>query len=158
MMQVSKDDGSLVARAFDHAGAAWSALWFRSAVKWEVERLADEGIARGTTCDVGFSVACDDEARDAVVRSLRAAGFTVVADGDARRFLTVSAPVAVRPYDLALAQARVRRVARRHGGYAELIGPLGTPAANAAPRAAMAPEPAPVAAEKRIALEPRPAA
>jgi hypothetical protein len=121
---------TLAQDASDAAGAAWSALWLRSAAKWEVARLCEEGRLAGESCDLAFAVSFEPETVSGGVRALTEAGFTVADTSDARRgFVTVTAPIALGTYALARTAARVRRTAQRLGGHAEIIGTLG-----AAPR------------------------
>jgi hypothetical protein len=63
---------------------------------------------------------------DAARRSLSQAGFKVAdVTSAARGFYTVTAPATLGRYAIARTAARLRRVARRHDGHAEVIGLVG---------------------------------
>ena len=112
----------------DNVGAVWSAVWFRSAAKHEVARLRNAGRVKGEPCELAYSVSFDEGQGDAASRSLKEAGFTVADTATmAKGFLTVTAPAELGAYAIASTTSRVRRVAQRHGGHAEMIGIVGEP-------------------------------
>lgn len=116
---------ALAADVVDAATAAFSAAWPRSLAAREVERLAEDGYAIGTLCDVDFSLSF--ETNDRVDLALAAAaleGFTVLDRSQvARGFVTLRAPVRLRAYDLVRTTARLNRAVWRYGGFGTVIGP-----------------------------------
>lgn len=111
--------------AVDCIVSAAAAAWPRSVTNGEVERLVGEGHEAGEVCDFAFVLALDPDDTDATLRDVRAAGFAI--DEDGRRgqgYATVRSTVPLRAFHLALALARLNRVARRHGGFAEMLGPM----------------------------------
>ena len=104
------------------------ASWPRSAVRYEVARLREEGHVRGTTCEMAFSVWVDDTSRvsEAALAS-RAAGFALDLSAQSRGFLTARTTVALRPFALARELTRLERAVRACGGCVEVIGPVGAP-------------------------------
>ena len=102
------------------------ASWPRSAVRYEVARLREEGHARGATCEMAFSVWVDDTSRvsEAALAS-RAAGFALDLSAQGRGFLTARTTVALRPFALAREVTRLERAVRACGGCVEVIGPVG---------------------------------
>ena len=116
---------TLAQGVIDVTVAAWSTVWAWSPAKQEMARLSAEGFATGATHEVAFSISLAEGEESAMIRSLTEAGFKVADTVDTQRgFVTVTTPVALGAYALARAESRARRVAQRHGGHAELIGPL----------------------------------
>ena len=112
------------AMAVDCIASAAAAAWPRSVTNGEVERLVDEGHELGKTCDFAFVLAIDPDAAEAILRDVRAAGFTI--DDDDRRgrgYATVRSTLPLRAFHLSWTLARLNRVAKRHGGFAEMLGP-----------------------------------
>ena len=108
----------------DSMGAAFSALWARSAAGQEVARLREAGHKPGEKCEFVFSFG-EGEA-DAARKSLAQSGFKVAdATSVSRGFYTVTAPATLGRYAIARTAARLRRVARQHEGHAEVIGLVG---------------------------------
>ena len=102
------------------------ASWPRSAVRYEVARLHEEGHARGATCEMAFSVWVDDAPRvSEAALAARAAGFALDLSGSGRGFLTARTTVALHPFALARAVTRLQRAVRACGGCVEVIGPVG---------------------------------
>ena len=115
------------AAAVDCIFSAAAAAWPRSVTNGEVERLVGEGHEAGKTCDFAFVLALDPDRADATLRDVRAAGFSIEHDEDGRRaqgYATVRSIVPLHAFHLSLALARLNRVARRHGGFAEMLGPM----------------------------------
>jgi hypothetical protein len=112
------------AMAVDCIASAAAAAWPRSVVNGEMNRLTGEGHEPGAECAFGFVLALHPDDPDATLRAVRAAGFTV--DDGARRghgFAIVRATLALRAYQLSWTLARLNRIAGRHGGFAEMLGP-----------------------------------
>ena len=123
------------ARVADLARGTLFAMWPRGTVRHEMSRLQEEGYASGERCEIAFSVSADDPAMAAAAaQALRAARYVVDTTQVARGFLTVQESLPLRAFDLAVAVARLERVAARHGGFVALIGPTGP--ASGAPRLA----------------------
>ena len=116
--------GALAWGAREAGAALLSALWPLSDARREVERLADEGYAAGTLCDVDFVVAFDTETAERAIPAVCLAGFAV---GDSthssRGLVTVRRRVRLSPYDLSRATARLSRAVTPYGGFAEIVGP-----------------------------------
>ena len=111
--------------AVDCIFSAAAAAWPRSVTNGEVERLVGEGHAAGKPCDFAFVLALEPDRADATLRDVRAAGFTI--DEDGRRgqgYATVRSTVPLRAFHLSMTLARLNRAARRHGGFAEMLGPM----------------------------------
>ena len=110
----------------DSMGAAFSALWARSAAGQEVARLREAGHRSGEECELAFVFSFGDGQADAARKSLAQSGFKVAdAASVARGFYTVTAPATLGRYAIARTAARVRRIARKHDGHAEVIGLVG---------------------------------
>jgi hypothetical protein len=110
----------------DSIGAAFSALWARSAAGQEVARLREAGHTTGEKCELAFVFSFGEGEGDAARRSLSSAGFKVAdTTSAARGFYTVTAPATLGRYAIARTAARLRRVAQRHDGHAEVIGLVG---------------------------------
>lgn len=108
------------------ARAACAAVWSRSASRQEMARLREEGHVAGEPCELAFSFSFAEGQGDAAKRSLAEAGFTVADASEASRgFLTVTTPVTLGAFAMSSASLRLRRVARRHDGHAEVIGLVG---------------------------------
>lgn len=119
------------AHVADLARGTLFAVWPRGTVSHEMRRLLEEGYASGERCEVAFSVGFDDPAAAAAaVPALREARYVVDATQVARGFVTVQESLPLRAFDLAVALARLERVAARRGGFVALIGPT-----SPAPRA-----------------------
>ena len=117
--------------AIDATTAAWSTVWAWAPARQEMARLNAEGFQRGSTHEVAFSISLAEGEESAMIRSLAEAGFRIADDVDTQRgFVTVTTPVALGVYALSRAESLARRVAQRHGGHAELIGPLQSPVAR----------------------------
>ena len=122
----------LAAHVSDTATAAMAAAWPRSAAAQEIARLAENGYTIGSHCEVAFSLSFPEPAAaTAAVADVRKAGFVI--GENARGFVTARSALPLRRYDLARATAQLARVARRHGGFATVIGPVD--AAVPSPRA-----------------------
>jgi hypothetical protein len=110
----------------DSVGAAFSALWARSAAGQEVARLREAGHKPGERCELAFVFSFGEGEGDAARKSLAEAGFKVAdVTSAARGFYTVTVPATLGRYAIARTAARVNRVARRHDGHAEVIGLVG---------------------------------
>jgi hypothetical protein len=110
----------------DTVGAAFSALWARSAAGQEVARLRAAGHVAGEACELAFVFSFGEGEGDAARGSLSAAGFKVAdATSAPRGFFTVTAPATLGRFAIARTAARLRRVAQRHAGHAEVIGLVG---------------------------------
>jgi hypothetical protein len=124
MARMTERMGALAWDARKTGAALLAALWPRSEARREVERLADEGYAAGTLCDVDFVVAFDRESAEHALPAVRSAGFDV---GDsshsARGLVTVRRRMRLNAYDIARTSARLGRVVTRYGGFAEIVGP-----------------------------------
>ena len=113
------------AMAVDCIASAAAAAWPRSVTNGEVERLVGEGHEAGETCDFAFVLALDPDTAEATLRDVRAAGFTIEEDGRrGKGYTTVRSTLPLRAFHLSWALARLNRVARRHGGFAEMLGPV----------------------------------
>lgn len=123
----------LFARAIDTTTAAISAVWPRSMSAREIARLSLDGHPGGSSCEIAWSLYLPDATtRDQALREARARGFSVLGTSDGPDgFVTVKTPVRLAPFAMSLAGARANRLARRHGGFAELIGPVSAPAVAA---------------------------
>ena len=126
---------ALAVDVIDVATAALSAAWPRSLAAREVERLAEDGYAIGEQCDVDFSLALHTpELADMALSAIALAGFTALdRHPDAHGFVIVRAPVRLRAYDLVRATSRLNRAVWRYGGFAEVIGPAASAAAEVIP-------------------------
>src|SRR4051812_44336438 len=97
MARMTERVGDLAWGARETGLALLAALWPRSEARREVGRLADEGYAAGTLCDVDFVVAFERGAAERALRAMRLAGF---AEGDSshssRGFVTVHRPLRLR--------------------------------------------------------------
>lgn len=115
---------ALAWRAREAGAALLSALRTLGDARREVERLADEGYAAGTECDVEFVVAFDAETAERAIPAVRLAGFDV---GDsthsARGFVTVRRRVRLDAFEIARAMTQLTRAVARYGGFAEIVGP-----------------------------------
>ena len=110
----------------DSVGAALSARWARSAAGQEVARLREAGHTPGERCELAFAFSFGEGQADAAKRSLSQAGFKVAdATSAARGFFTVTTPATLGRFAIARTAARLRRVARKHDGHAEVIGLVG---------------------------------
>lgn len=110
--------------AVDCITSAAAAAWPRSVMNGEVERLVGEGHEAGKSCDFAFVLAVDPEDADVTLRDVRAAGFTIEEDDRRDRgYATVRSTLPLRAFHLSWTLARLNRVARRHGGFAEMLGP-----------------------------------
>lgn len=110
----------------DSMGAAFAALWARSAAGQEVARLREAGHKAGETCELAFVFSFGEGEGDAARKSLAQAGLEVADASSAERgFYTVTAPATLGRYAIARTAARVNRIARKHDGHAEVIGLVG---------------------------------
>ena len=110
----------------DGMGAAFSALWARSAAGQEVARLREAGHQAGEKCELAFVFSFGEGQADAARKAIAQAGFKVAdATSVSRGFFTVTAPATLSRFAIARTAARLRRVAERHDGHAEVIGLVG---------------------------------
>ena len=110
----------------DSMGAAFSALWARSAAGQEVARLRDAGHKPGEKCELAFVFSFGEGQADAARKAIAQSGFKVADAGSATRgFFTVTTPATLGRFAIARSAARLRRIARRHDGHAEVIGLVG---------------------------------
>lgn len=110
----------------DSMGAAFSALWARSAAGQEVARLRAAGHTPGEKCELAFVFSFGEGQGDAARKSLAQSGFKVAdASSAGRGFFTVTAPATLGRWAIARTAARVRRIAQQHEGHAEVIGLVG---------------------------------
>lgn len=118
----------------DSVRTVLAAVWPRSAVRSEIERLREDGYLEGEACEMAFSLEFGDTTTaDVMVRTVRAAGFSVDAAQAQRGFLTARLSVLLQPHALAQAVTRLERVVRSSGGFVAVIGPTHAPALEAAP-------------------------
>ncbi|HUF28566.1 MAG TPA: hypothetical protein VMM18_16425 [Gemmatimonadaceae bacterium] len=125
MQRVVVGAANVAGMAVDCITSAAAAAWPRSVANGEVERLAGDGHEPGAVCDFGFVLALDPDDPDATLRAVRAAGFTI--DYDPRRdrgYATVRSTLPLRAFHLSWTLTRLDRVARRNGGFAEMLGPV----------------------------------
>ena len=151
MSQSPTHADTLVAEVADAVSAGLSALWRRSPTAQEVGRLTRDGRAVGQPCEVAFLLSyAEGGAAEQVTGAARGAGFVVLDVDQQRGFVTVASSVRLRTFDLARLTARAERVARRHGGYAALIGARDRPSSPApAPHRADSPARIPLTNEGR---------
>ena len=122
----------------DSVRTVLAAVWPRSAVRTEIDRLREEGHLEGEACEMAFSLAFSDAATaDFMVRTVRAAGYTVDATQARRGFLTARTSVLLQPHAFARTVTRLERTVRPSGGFVAVIGPTCAPALEAAPSRAM---------------------
>lgn len=123
----------IISRVVDTASAAYATVWSRSTSAREVARLALDGYAAGAPCEIAWSLFLPDRAAvDRALVEARNHGFSLGERGDGPEgFATIRTTVPLTPFALSRAGARANRLARRHDGFAELIGPVSTPAAPA---------------------------
>lgn len=113
--------------AVDCISSAAAAAWPRSVTNGEVERLVEDGLTAGQMCDFAFVLSVDPDDAESTLRDVRAAGFMV--EDDAHRgqgYATVRSTLPLRAFHLSWTLARLNRLARRHGGFAEMLGPSPT--------------------------------
>ena len=92
---------------------------------WDADPFSD---VEDKPCEVAFLLSYADGAAQQTAAAARGAGFVVLDVDEQRGFVTVASSVRLRTFDLARLTARAERVARRHGGYAALIGARDRPA------------------------------
>jgi hypothetical protein len=118
--------------ARDTVFALTAAVWPRSAAALDVKRLVDDGYTVGATYETAFSLDFEETGDGLAAVSQLGASRVIVGDrrDAAAEFITVCVPVVLTPYAVSLAAARVNRIAREHGGFATMIGPLEPPPAH----------------------------
>ena len=126
----------IFSRAADTASAAYASLWSRSTSAREVSRLGLDGYTAGAPCEIAWSFFLPDRAAvDRALIEARGLGFTAGERGEGPEgFATVRTTIPLTPFALSRAGARANRIARRHDGFAELIGPVSAPVATPAAR------------------------
>lgn len=113
----------MTAAMMDGARATILAAWPRSEQRREIARLVEEGFVSGEPCEFDFVVSFDESAASEAIQDVRAAGFAATdVTRTSQGFLTVRARVELRSLALSWTHARVDRIARRHGGFAEMLG------------------------------------
>ena len=123
MSRIVERASGLAAAVIDGAKATMLTAWPHSEQRREVARLTEEGFAAGEPCEFDFVVSFDESAANTAIQDVRAAGFAASdVTRTAQGFLTVRANVELRALALSWTHARIDRIARRHGGFAEMLG------------------------------------
>lgn len=121
---------SAAAVVADTVHATIAAAWPRSDVRYEIDRLREEGHLAGEACEMAFSVSFADAATAAAAAAqVRRAGYAVDLAGLERGFVTARRAVRLTPWELAQAVTRLERAARAHGGFVAVVGPTHAPTA-----------------------------
>lgn len=121
---------SAAAVVADTVHATIAAAWPRSGVRYEIDRLREEGHLEGEACEMAFSVSFADAATAADASAqVRRAGYALDLAGVERGFVTARRQVRLTPWELAQAVARLERATRAHGGFVAVVGPTHAPAA-----------------------------
>lgn len=126
-MQTLKERAmTLAAQVADIGYAAVAAIWPRSAVSLEVERLVEHGYVVGAMYDMDFSLSFEEDGAEVTLSALRNAGFSVSERTPSTLcYVTARRRMPLRAFDLQRATSVLQRIVAPYYGYAAAVGPVG---------------------------------